>query len=53
MSESKDIVTKEEFVDYADKLMVGHLLRELPRKAERAVMVRKAYHIIIDHMKEL
>ena len=49
----KDIITKEEFVGYADKLMIGHLLRELPRKAERAVMVRKAYHVINDHIKEL
>ena len=49
----KDIVTKEEFVKYANPLMIGHLLRELPKKTGRKDMVRKAYHIINNHMKEL
>ena len=49
----RDIVTKEEFIEYAQPLMIGHLLRELPKKTDRKSMVRRSYHIIIDHMKEL
>lgn len=49
----KDIITKEEFMEYSNHLMVGHLLKELPKKANRKTMVRKAYHIINGHMEEL
>ncbi len=48
-----DLITKEAFIEYAQPLIIGHLLRELPKKLERKAMVRKAYHIINDHIKEL
>jgi len=50
---TKDIITKEEFIEYAQPLIVGHLRRELPKRASRNAMVRLAYHIVNDHMKEL